>query len=358
MKQPILYCVFNRLDVIKETFIPIIQYKPGKLYIASDGARDNVTGEKELIEKIRKYLLDNINWNCEVHTLFQKTNLGCDNQMTQAIRWFFENEEMGIVLEDDIVATMDFFDFCSQMLTKYRYDDRINCISGICDISDININYPFDYAYSNLSHFWGWAAWRRSLVNFDTNVADWTIIKHNKEFKRAFCNKLSYLNFYNEMETLKLNCPWDLAFKYLNFKNFAFKHTLCIIPANKRLVSNIGYDGTHAIKKLSLHLGWSPDKLDCNNLKHPVNVELSQDYISELVNINQKNMIKKLGKIGPLKILFKDFVYSIRFVSQFLKLILVLANKDKRQHRLCRILHLRYDFLIFNHLSIKKMTGH
>ena len=74
MKQPILYCVFNRLDVIKETFIPIIQYKPDKLYIASDGARDNVTGEKELIEKIRKYLLDNINWNCEVHTLFQKTN--------------------------------------------------------------------------------------------------------------------------------------------------------------------------------------------------------------------------------------------------------------------------------------------
>ena len=356
MKQPILYCVFNRFETIKQTFKPIIEYQPSKLYIASDGARENVSGEKELIKEIRNFLLLSVYWDCEVHTLFQDNNLGCDHQMSVASDWFFKNEEMGIIIEDDIVATKQFFNFCSQMLEKYRYDDKISCISGLCDVNNINISYPYDYIFSNNIHFWGWAAWRRSFNDFDIKVRDWNIIKNNRQFKNAFISKFTKLNFYNEMETLKLNCPWDLAFKYLNYKNFAFNGKLCIMPTNKRLTTNIGFDGTHAVKEFNSHLGWLPDKLNCDSLKHPPSTEFSYDYILQLEHLHLNVAVNKYAA-NIFKLLFINLVFLMRFVSQILKLIFALFNKEKRQHRLCRLSHLKYNAIIYNYVAFKKMTG-
>ena len=93
----VLFLVFNRLDTTKQVFEAIRQAKPPRPYIAADGARETKEGEAEKVKAVRDYIISNIDWKCEVKTLFRKQNYGCKMAVSGAIDWFFENEEMGII---------------------------------------------------------------------------------------------------------------------------------------------------------------------------------------------------------------------------------------------------------------------
>lgn len=108
VQSPILFLVFNRPDVTALVFNEIKKAKPKKLYVAADGARDI----KELNKcNIVREIATNIDWDCELITLFREKNLGCKYAVSSAISWFFENEEQGIILEDDCLPSNDFLDF-------------------------------------------------------------------------------------------------------------------------------------------------------------------------------------------------------------------------------------------------------
>ena len=70
--------------------------------MACDGPREGYLGEMEKINKVRE-IVTKIDWSCEVKTLFREKNLGCKKGVSEAINWFFEHEEEGIILEDDCV---------------------------------------------------------------------------------------------------------------------------------------------------------------------------------------------------------------------------------------------------------------
>src|SRR5690242_15296063 len=96
LSMPVLFLIFIRLDTTKQVFAAIRQAKPPRLYLASDGPRKNREGEADKVQAVRDYVLSNIDWNCEVKTLFRSSNLGCGRGCSDAVTWFFENEEMGI----------------------------------------------------------------------------------------------------------------------------------------------------------------------------------------------------------------------------------------------------------------------
>ena len=91
LNTPILFLIFNRLDTTKKVFETIKKNKPSKLYIASDGARAHKQGEKEIVQQVRDFVLENINWDCKVQTLFRQENLGCKEAVSTAIFFFFNN---------------------------------------------------------------------------------------------------------------------------------------------------------------------------------------------------------------------------------------------------------------------------
>ena len=93
LETPVLFLIFNRPDTTRQAFETIKLAKPKHLYIASDGARENCPGEAEKVQAVRDYVIDQVNWDCEIKTLFRKTNLGCGPGIKQAIDWFFEHED-------------------------------------------------------------------------------------------------------------------------------------------------------------------------------------------------------------------------------------------------------------------------
>ena len=121
MTPPILFLIFNRPDLTKITFASIRAAKPKQLFIAADGPREDRDGEAEACELARQ-ITNEVNWDCEVKTLFRAENLGCEGAVSTAISWFFDHVEQGIILEDDCVADPSFFQFCNEMLTKYADD--------------------------------------------------------------------------------------------------------------------------------------------------------------------------------------------------------------------------------------------
>ena len=97
--------------------------RPSRLYVTADGPRPGHPTDAERCAEVRK-IVSQVDWPCAVKTLFRAHNLGCKRSVGGGISWFFEQEEAGIILEDDIIADATFFPFCTELLERYRDDER------------------------------------------------------------------------------------------------------------------------------------------------------------------------------------------------------------------------------------------
>lgn len=237
-KVPILVLAFNRADHVKEAMKAIRDYKPDKLYLECDGPRANKEGEYEAVKATQKAMLDAVDWQCEVKTLFQEENLGCANAVNNAITWFFENEEWGIICEDDIILGLDFFKFCEDLLPRYANEDRIMQI--VAQNHSFRTDIPNTYVYSCREHCWGWASWRRAWKKMDMSMSAVPSLTNRLMFKKlgffeGYIKKRYYTSGYKHISTFKSWANrWALS--------ILVNDGLVIIPG-VNLARNIGTDG-------------------------------------------------------------------------------------------------------------------
>lgn len=236
LQKPILLLIFNRPDTTQKVFEQIKIAKPPRLYIASDGARANKPGEREIVAQVRKYVLDNIDWNCNVKTLFREENLGCGVAISQAVTWFFENEKDGIILEDDCVPHQSFFYFCEKLLDHYRYDKRVWHVSGNQFLD--NFDNGASYYFAKVQHCWGWASWADRWQHYKFDLQDYDK-KNIKNFSSEKQVQKYWLSILKQMKEHKID-TWDYQWAFW----IVAHQGLCINPS-KNLVSNIGIVGTH-----------------------------------------------------------------------------------------------------------------
>ncbi|GAB3932157.1 nucleotide-diphospho-sugar transferase [Mucilaginibacter myungsuensis] len=239
MKEPVLLLTFNRLDTLAATIQAIRGYRPEKLFVASDGPRRNKAGEAKLINDIRAYILEQIDWKCEVHTLFRNDNYGCGKGVSGAITWFFENVERGIILEDDCVANESFFKFCEDLLEKYDDDERVMHISGnnfqLSEVSEHS--YYFSYA----CQIWGWATWRRAWLKYDFSLKEYTSSWDYNGFLTDKFERKYWDKQFKKVQKGRID-TWDYQWIFTCWKN----NGLTVMP-KFNLVKNTGFssNGTH-----------------------------------------------------------------------------------------------------------------
>ncbi len=241
VQSPILFLIFNRKEETQILFNAIRDVRPKKLYVAADGPREN---ENDILAcHETKLILKKIDWDCELITLFRKENLGCGKAVSRAITWFFENENEGIILEDDCLPNRDFFRFCDSMLEKYRFDNRIGHICG-SNFQDGKKIGDGDYYFSHVHNIWGWATWKRVWSSYDFEMT--FLQKAQKvDFLSSIYPKMSikrHLNNEFESTQKKLIDTWDYQYVFLNLVN----GYLSIVP-NNNMISNIGFgsNATH-----------------------------------------------------------------------------------------------------------------
>lgn len=243
LNTAVLFLVFNRLDITRQVFEAIRQAKPPRLYMAADGARENKEGEAEKVQAVRDYVMENIDWECEVKTLFREKNLGCKYAVSGAITWFFENEEQGIILEDDCLPSQSFFWFCEELLERYKDDMRVWLISGDNFQNDIQRGEA-SYYFSKFSHIWGWASWANRWSAYDVEIQSFELFERQNKIASVFADKKYqeyWLSVFKQVFQGKID-TWDYQWTYTVLSNSG----LSALP-NKNLISNIGFgpDATH-----------------------------------------------------------------------------------------------------------------
>jgi len=240
---PVLFLIFNKPSLTSIVFREIRKLKPRNLYIAADGPREDKTGEIETCAQTRKLVLEGIDWDCEVKTLLRQKNLGCGRAVSEAITWFFENVEAGVILEDDCVPDPTFFDFCSALLARYRDNHQVMHVGG-ANFQPKSLSGKSSYYFSNYVHVWGWATWRRAwqLYNYDIPGNFSQALEPNLKRKFSSAAERAYwMKSFDGMVFHNID-TWDIQWSYCVYKNDG----ISITPA-VNLVSNIGYgpDATH-----------------------------------------------------------------------------------------------------------------
>ncbi|WP_448699639.1 nucleotide-diphospho-sugar transferase [Mucilaginibacter sp. AW1-3] len=236
-RPPVLFLIFNRPECTQLTFNAIKKNKPNKLYIAADGPRASKNGEHELCAQTRAIVAD-IDWDCEVHTLFREKNLGCKVAVNTAITWFFENEEMGIILEDDCLPSESFFSFCADLLIKYKDDDRVWHIDGTTSQANITA-VGESYHFSKYCLIWGWATWRRAWNYYDPAIKSFPDFEKNNVIKSIWAKpevQKYWLKNFKDVYNGQVD-TWDFQWMYTVWTNNGMS-----IRPSVNLIKNIGFD--------------------------------------------------------------------------------------------------------------------
>ena len=293
---------FNRPKYVKQVFERVAKAKPSKLFLIQDGPRS----EKDipLINECQE-IFESIDWKCDVYKNYSETNLGCGKRMSSGITWVFENVERAILLEDDCVPHLDFFQFADELLEKYKDDERIMLISSMNHFGETK-NIDGDYLFAYNGAIWGWATWKRAWDNYDYSVSaikDENVIKFLKsgiQPKRVTKKDISHWKETNmKVENNEKISYWAHQWRLVKF----LYNNLCIVP-RFNLMNNVGDEGaTHGSSYCKFH------NMNTFNLEFPLkhpdkiyrNVEYDKKYYEDFYLSFKKKLILKIKLLLKIK---------------------------------------------------------
>ncbi len=325
LQTAVLFLVFNRPDTTAQVFEAIRQAKPPRLYVAADGPREAKDGEAERVARVRE-IATAVDWPCEVKTLFREKNLGCGYAVKTAIDWFFSNEDMGIILEDDTLPSQSFFWFCQEMLRKFESNQSIMCVTGT-NITQ-GLFFSGGYFFSRYALMWGWASWRRAWSHYDFALEDWQALKRRNWLSSLglgglpFRRKWEYIFDLTQRKSLDPTW-WGYQWIYTCW----LSNGLTVAPA-KNLIRNIGYtdDATHTtghhpiLSNLQLNdLDWPfGEPADC-----APNVKADAFISKHWFGVGWKSLVKdvmlRLPVVAEVNRVRKNFQKRMRLLSDVAK---------------------------------------
>ena len=288
---PILFIFFNREDIALKAFEMIRSVRPTRLYLSQDGPRiDRGEEEQRKLIRIRKHIIERIDWECTVHQRFMNKNLGCAMGVKTAIDWIFETEKYGIILEDDCVVSKSFFPFMEDILVRYKDDQRIGMVAGTNPIEKYRGRTSFHF--SRFKSCWGWATWARAWKNMDMDMT-W-----RETDMMSVINNSGFNSRHNSKWHFQLKCidrnhvsAWDWQWYF----SLAAQNQLCVYPA-LNLVSNIGNDIE------ATHTSFGDITRERHELPLPLTAPsiVAPDYhFDKMFDANENRLTTMLARITP-----------------------------------------------------------
>ena len=262
VETPVLYITFARPEYASQSFAAIKKAQPKKMYFYSNKARDEKPDEVARNHEVRSYV-EQIDWDCEVKTWFRDEYVDVFTSIWGAIDWIFSNEEKAIVIEEDVVASLAFFDYVEHLIDKYKYNKKVWIISGDNGWPEFNPK-GLSYFPTRFPDIYGWASWKDRWDSLDREMKHWPKFKKTKAFHDYYGNflqrELSSLYFEQVYNKLPKYNPWDFIFTY----NMVRSGGYCLMP-DRNLVQDIGVMGANhrqSILSPFYNLGTDKDYFD------------------------------------------------------------------------------------------------
>jgi hypothetical protein len=322
---PVLLTAHRRPATTAQVIDALALVEPQRLFVALDGPRTDVPGERHAVDNVRRLVEEMVTWPCELTIRASDNNLGCRVAMTSALDWFFGHVEEGIVLEDDCVPHPDFFRYCEELLDRYRQDSRVMCISGdnSARISPVTGN-DSSYFFVRQPLVWGWATWRRSWALYDRDLEGWAAMRSDlSQLRRMFPDPVERRFQRHVLDRLRESGrpdTWDYQWDF----TLAANNGIAVIP-RVNLVSNVGFGpgATHTSALSAIRSDVPTEPI--LPLRHPTAV--SRDPVAERQIADRVHGLAKHRRRGVqgvllrVRLLLREFLSSRSALIQTIRLV-------------------------------------
>jgi hypothetical protein len=239
MLAPIVLFVYNRPTHTKKTVEALKQNKLAKesqLFIFSDAPKNE--NSIESVEEVRKYI-KSINGFENIIIREAEKNKGLATSVISGVTEVIKEYGKVIVLEDDLVTSVNFLEYMNKALCFYENNQKIWSISGYNLPIEIPKAYNKDVYLSYRACSWGWATWKD---RWDKN--DWTVSNYDDFLKSKEQQKLFNRGGSDMTDMLKSQMEgkidsWAIRWCYSQFKDNSYT----IYPVKSK-IQNIGNDGS------------------------------------------------------------------------------------------------------------------
>ena len=234
MRAPVLFIGFNRPEKLRSVVEAVLKSNPSRLYFFADGPREGFAKDAEKCSQVREYIRS-VDFK-EKRVFFPERNLGCKYGPPTAVSWFFSKEEQGIILEDDIIPSDDFFPYCDHYLQLLEDNDDIGMI---CGFNPFGARLSRKDTLTKIPQIWGWASWRRAWKCY-RNPLDWEEVHGARDKISAWLGSETHSRFWMEkfQEVTRRNLQtWDYQLVYAFLHNRMYS----VLP-EVNYIRNIGFD--------------------------------------------------------------------------------------------------------------------
>lgn len=263
---PVLLISFNRPKLTKGAIENIRKLKPLLLFFSVDGPRPSNLEDVKNVEAT-KVLVEEIDWHCEVRTLFGEENYGSGEWPYKSITWALNQCENILIVEDDVRISPDFYRAAQDLVPRYKDNEKIFAICA----SNISKNSKQGYYFTKYFSGWGWITWSNKWQKYSYNLVDNKKFQFFNLLKQNNFNIVITLYFYINFFLIKMNKlqSWDYQVNYMIFK---YKMYNVKFYQNLSINVGIGKDATHT--KVLPEIKIEP--LNIQRLNHPKNYEIDE----------------------------------------------------------------------------------
>ena len=209
---PVVLLGYRRPHHLRSVFEAIKTAKPPVLFLVMDGPKPNNQEDAFLVQETRE-MVERVDWDCEVHRLYAKQNLGLKARVSSGLDEVFQIVDHAIILEDDCLPSPTFFAYASELLVRYQDDERVGLVSGSSRLRGKTAGRN-SYDFSRDVRIWGWATWSRTWQDFRSTMgldSTWTR-EEAKTLGRLFAPGPRRRSMVSMMEKAAALDSWALPF--------------------------------------------------------------------------------------------------------------------------------------------------
>ena len=236
---PVRVNIWIRPECQRKQFEVLKQARPSIIFLQSDGGRNEK--EWEAIRKNREIFETEVDWDCKIYKIYEETNQGLYTMGRKVREFIWQHVDRCIFLEDDILPSVSFFQYCAELLEHYKDDERISCICGMNHLG-VYEDATSDYFFSRQGSIWGIARWRRTEkyrgdFEYGKDPYVMKLLKERTKGNKAFRNRYKAYAKQKYYEGHVAGGEFFIEFSIYG------QNQLQIIP-KRNLINNMGCDNS------------------------------------------------------------------------------------------------------------------
>lgn len=254
---PVVVFAYNRPQHLQATLAALSQAAlaaQSEVWVFSDGPK--VPAARDPVDAVRGALAEIFLRApfAALHVVESETNLGLAKSIIFGVDGVLKDFDRVIVLEDDLIVSVDFLQFMNDCLEFYESDKTVGSVTGFCPLQKLPPGFTGDVFKVGRNSSQGWGTWADRWREVDWSAKGAERLVFDRRLRRGF-NIAGSDRFTRLMRQMAGRIDsWSIRFGLWQF--LSGRGT--VYPAVNR-VSNIGYDGT------GVHSGFGrPKNADIN----------------------------------------------------------------------------------------------